>query len=335
MRWVQTVSQLSLKVLVCLWLVAGLTYGTQVGAADITFECQDDLCYVTLKGEIVGGDADRFAEAISEINGKQKIVRQVRLLSPGGSVSEGISIGRIVRDNLIFVVAPVFELYIGFDTSGMSDEDVRARCETQCIQYLTDSSTYASTSSREAVNLGAVSFLTNKPVTYDPDIMCASSCALIAMAGVERSGIIGLHHIYSKQTSSDYEELNRLLDSASDEIDDYLRYVRAPNDVITRIFSTPSNDVSWIDLKDNFGHDRIFYEYIIDGCTPLTNTEEQEKYQLSNLKEHGSYVDLDTIEIITRSISPAEIAYLNQLEDRQRCVTERKLKAQRQAQFAE
>jgi hypothetical protein len=85
------------------------------------------------------------------------------LLSPGGSISEAIEIGRLVQRNLISTMAPV------------------------------------SLGATKVLFTPAGSVMPKEDPAYckGPDCICASACFLIWVGGIERSGnAIGLHRPY-------------------------------------------------------------------------------------------------------------------------------------------
>ena len=97
----------------CSAIVAGiLTLGTATPspAADFSWapmENVPDVAEIIMVGNIVEGDADRLTDAIQSANRSGSLVLSVSLYSRGGSLGEGIEIGRILRQNRLSAKGPM------------------------------------------------------------------------------------------------------------------------------------------------------------------------------------------------------------------------------------
>lgn len=61
------------------------------------FIAKDKRVLISITGEIVEGDADRFTSAIKTANDAGRVVANIRLNSPGGNLGEGIKLANAVR----------------------------------------------------------------------------------------------------------------------------------------------------------------------------------------------------------------------------------------------
>lgn len=312
--------------------------GGTLYAAEITYECVENSCELTLKGKIEEGDSKKFESILLKINGDGKIARKLRLFSRGGSIHEGIQIGLHVRDSLIFVEAPTLKFHISQNAKNASSiEESRRICKAECFYYFVD--LWAAddlTSTKRAVEAGLT--IDGRKLKYDGDILCASACALIALGAVQRYGHVGLHHIYQANAdATTYESLDQTLAEGSSDLRKYLDEIRAPASIVEKIFSTPSNDVAWVDLYPQHAFDRIFYEYIISYCDPLTEAESQMMVRIELLKRLGRYTNPETGEVTRRKPTEAEYDYLDYLNKKSeiygKCEEDKSNEAQRHAQF--
>lgn len=286
----------------------------QTHAAEIISECDKNFCRITIKGDIIEGDASKFRNTVSDLNRKKNVVHVVRLFSRGGNLTEGIDIGRQLREALILSEAPRMETYYPKNImSSKSIEAARRTCREECFSYFVEYHNEGSlTNSKRAVELGLESVY-RKKLAYDQDIICASACALIALGSPERVGTAGLHHIYAKDASSSYEEFDTLLKDGLGSVADYFREMRAPADIQEKISSTPSNELLWINLSANYRFDPVFYEYLISHCDSLTSDEQQTQSNLLVSDFTGSYYDFTTNELVEKRLTKAEKSYLETL----------------------
>ena len=310
-------------------------FSTSVKAAEITYRCGETNCTIQLVGDIVPGDSDRFVAVVDEIVESDRIAARVSLFSRGGAVDDAIEIGLLVRSALMETVAPDKQILMPFER-GTSDAEYRERCPRECSTYFEG---YLAGEGYQVSTLEAAAFLSrtsSSPRTYNPDTVCASACALIALAGVKRDGDVGLHHIFSRDDSMDFEAYQRMLVEGNQRVERYLQDLRIPGSVFQTITSTSSDQLAWIDLTENFDYDPVYYEYLNSRCDLLSREEQRMHTELSILQDTG--IDVKNPMAPNRSITASERAALESLSSRRsehfRCLGREVLEARRSAQSA-
>jgi hypothetical protein len=263
-----------------------------------------------MKGDIAKGDAEKFESVMQELNRNGLRVARLALLSRGGNVSDAIKIGRAVRKYIIFTSAPPeleFLLPPPENFESMTTDELFAFAKAASkikFKYFetTTLNDVRISSSRRAVDLTNSS---DKSLIYDPDAMCASACALIAVAGLHRSGTVGVHHMYVEDREIDFNDLNSVLGNGADEVQGYLAELRIPMSFWDRMNSTPSNEMTWIDFGREDGvdnYDPFLQEYLHGKCGGLTDRQDVD---LSNLSSRQG---------IGRHITSEEQRYLEELQ---------------------
>jgi hypothetical protein len=175
-----------------------------------------DTCdEVLIKGEIALGDSKKFADFIQL---HQPFVERVLLWSPGGSVSEALSIGRLIRKAMLETKAP-HETYLPPGGNGTLE-----------------------------------GFAGHLKICRGQTCHCASACFLIWAAGIKRSGnAIGLrrpsiHSTEFADLSPDRAAgLYRLL---LKDVDEYLTQMEVPRRFIEAMIDTSSTGIRWIDFDE-------------------------------------------------------------------------------------
>lgn len=178
---------------------------------------------VVLEGSIVSGDYDKLLSFV-DTNG----ARSIYLASPGGSVTEAIKIGRLVRALRLETLIPV-----------QVRDDLREK-------------------------LAERHKLTNPKANY----VCASACFFVFVAGVKRDHafgdpILGIHRPYL--TDGDLRSLsgNQAMSSASQlrsVVENYLKEMGVPAKYADLMFSVPKEEVRWISSTD--------FETDLEGIVP-------------------------------------------------------------------
>lgn len=80
---------------------------SQALAANITeLKWKDGRTRITIEGEILPGDSDKFKALIKTINDSGRSVHGVRLNSPGGNLAEGVAIADTVRFAKVLTIVP-------------------------------------------------------------------------------------------------------------------------------------------------------------------------------------------------------------------------------------
>ncbi|MBR1173555.1 hypothetical protein JQ617_06270 [Bradyrhizobium sp. KB893862 SZCCT0404] len=188
--------------------------------------------YIVVRGPITAGDADRFKKQALDLIKRGLIPGIVRVYSPGGDVTEALSIGRQLR------------------TLGAS---------TQAPLRLSD---YNPTVKPGANACPIGDDLTGKWLYYlpptgqgDVDCVCASACFLIWAAGTGRHGdVIGVH----RPSFVDQAWYGRLpLDAAKkaydrsvNEAQAYLREMEIPDSIIKTMFAVDSRSMYYLEKRD-------------------------------------------------------------------------------------
>jgi hypothetical protein len=203
-------------ILAASWLVCS---PAAVPAADIKVS-DHPLYNVILEGTIVPGDYDKLHRLIDENcplkTWNASCPREIYLASQGGSVTEAIRIGRLVRTLRLGTEVP---------------EDLRADVRQGII--------------------GALK-LRDPEVNY----LCASACFFIAVAGIERSPttaiakpILGVHLPF--MTDADLKTLsaNQVITSTTQVrtiVEAYLKEMGVPSKYADLMFSIPKDEIRWI-----------------------------------------------------------------------------------------
>lgn len=175
-----------------------------------------DTCdEVLIKGEITLGDSKQFADFIQL---HQPFVERVLLWSPGGLVSEALSIGRLVRKAMLETKAPR-ETYLPPSGNGTLE-----------------------------------GFAGHLMICQGKTCHCASACFLIWAAGIKRSGnAIGLHRpsIHSAESADLSPDraagLYRLL---LKDIDEYLTGMEVPRRFTEAMIDTSSPGIRWLGFDE-------------------------------------------------------------------------------------
>jgi hypothetical protein len=181
-------------------------------AADIKLGWETSYGFeVVLEGPIVSGDYDTLRSFVETNWG----VRSVYLASPGGSVTEAIKIGRLVRELKLETITPV-------QVSG----DLRKRIAERHK-------------------------LTNPKDNY----VCASACFFVFAAGVQRDHdllgdpILGIHRPYLSDGDLRSLSGSQAMSSASQlrvVVENYLKEMGVPAKYAELMFSVPKDEVRWI-----------------------------------------------------------------------------------------
>jgi hypothetical protein len=316
-------------------VVTFIGFSSPVRSAEISYSCSDGYCWMLLQGDVISGDSARFEQALAEIRNQNAVAIKIFLMSRGGAVEEAIEIGEMVRSALIETVAPRWETIQPDYMDWSTFEELREKCLNQCIHHFSMTAPgLARTSSPEAA--AYLSSRQSYEVIYDPNTLCASACALIALAGVKRYGMVGLHHIFVQDENLSFDDFQWRLSEGVDLLEDYLREIRVPPTISETIFSTPSQEVAWLNLSEELKYDSIFYEYLNGRCDLLSEDLLSLRSRLALLNDLGAEIDQQSGRVITRTLTPEEQRTLADLEQRWAnqisCMNNETLAAQRQAQ---
>ncbi len=217
----------------------------------------EEAALMLLMGPIEKGDARRLREQIERMNEKDKYVYAIKLYSPGGLVSEGIEIGRILREYRITSLAP-------------ADYDDFFACN-----YVSENGENYYFSSIQSENC-----------------ICASACALAWFGGVDRGGVVGVHRSFlpTGDKPLSFDEQEQILDNSIADIRSYLSEMRVPLSVVEELLATSSNGLSFFDAYDDdaIEEDPLWAEYIISHCGDGLSREEGLLSAELLLKEHNN-----------------------------------------------
>jgi hypothetical protein len=200
------------------------TWESQVHALDYDYldyfpsgrrPSRDTCDEVLIKGEITLGDSKKFADFIQL---HQPFVERVLLSSPGGSVSEALNIGRLVRKAMLETKAPN-ETYLPASGNGTLE-----------------------------------GFAGHLKICRGQTCHCANACFLIWVAGIKRSGnSIGLHRpsIHSAEFADlPPDRAAGLYGLLLKNIDAYLTEMEVPRRFIEAMIDTSSTGTRWLDFDE-------------------------------------------------------------------------------------
>jgi hypothetical protein len=195
---------------------------------------------ILIRGEIVAGDADRFSETL---RGKQPWIDTVFLVSPGGNMAEALSIGRLVRRNLLTTSAPVD---IQGDGKGYMDFP------------------WASCKGNRCICASACFFIWVAGVERD-------------------GNAIGLHRPYivpDEARKLSLEEAEQAYGLLVDAVQAYLNEMDVPKKYFDQMIRTPSGNVVFLPWrqadKDFGGYIPGIAEWLKSRCGAMTPTEEHD-----------------------------------------------------------
>lgn len=208
---------------------------------------------IFLDGPIEQGDAEKFRIFTQAAIDDGKIIDELVLSSPGGSLVDGMEIGRISRELRVHSVS----IRIGKEClpSGMLPNEM----------------------------------LSVRPTVNVNDCSCASACALAWLGGVTRGGIAEVHRAYlDGGTNLSYSELDSALASAYADVEEYLREMRVPPQVYDSFLKTSSVALTEVDGGD-VGGDPIWQEFLLSHCVnksvPLNNMSEFNILQMEVMRK--------------------------------------------------
>lgn len=230
-------------------LLALLGGARSASAADFTWAPVENLpewAEVVMVGDIVEGDAEKLRQAIETANGSGRLVISAGLYSRGGSLSEGLKIGRILRANRISTRAP---------SEASTDMPDLFICSMTAGSYLP---------------------LSNS--VENPDCSCFSACALAWLGGVGRGGSVGLHRAYLGDRDARYDDYESTISGAATEVHAYLDEMRVPSFVFDKIMTTASADVVILseEERNRIRFDPVFSEFLIARCGTGPSKEDRE-----------------------------------------------------------
>ena len=144
-------------------------------------------------------------------------------------------------------------------------------------------------------------------VTYSPlscdesECICASACALIWLGGIARTGTVYAHRpsLRDEDQRLDFDAWDRVINTAQNDIDLYLREMRITDTVSEALLSTNPNDILPIQAGKEVAYkDTILEDYSRTRCGPPMS--EFQEFYLSSFEGSEEQSDESGLEIIAR-----------------------------------
>jgi len=200
-----------------------------------------------LEGKIVKGDYDKLRNFLSSKSNFEKISGGVFLASPGGSITEAMKIGRLVRALRLSTDAP----------SGP-----------------------AMGSRRFGESVITPGVLSDAKSNYG----CASACFFIYVAGVERhvgwAGRLGVHRPFELESEAKKLDVDQAINrnwQVRGLVQKYLKEMSVPEKYVDLIYSVPSDEIRWFtqaEIDTDFqGSIPELKDWIGAKCSPRTKSE--------------------------------------------------------------
>jgi hypothetical protein len=206
---------------------------------------------ILIRGEIQKGDYATFRNILAT---KEPSIYAVSLISRGGDMEEAMKIGGLLRQRMLKTYAPLISnthLYRAYSASR------------------------------------------NGFICTGDECICASACFLIYAAGIKRIGSVLMVHrprdasgtFGSKRAARASEEYRNILS----RVNDYLRSMEVPDNIINKMQSTSSSDISLLTPQDTEGMEKVpsILEWEISDCGAMTSREEND---FDRLKSNLNYV---------------------------------------------
>lgn len=274
-------------------------------AADFFNDCNtaDNYCSIELYGPIVVGDYDRFQDMIQANTEQGFYTYAISLASPGGDVQEALRIGYAVRKYALVSYAPDLKIYYPELPADPSNYEMKLYA-AGIINYFVSTRRLGGRYIKITSNKAAIGKVPN--LAYDFNAQCSSACALIYFGGVERSGVVGLHHVYVPEGAS-YQETDNRLEEARKLLDAYFYDMHVPADAVFAMRTTQSNDISW---RREIGEiDENLREFLVQECHLPTRAEEDRAIELGLAKDIGFDVSTGG-KVVMRKLTASESEWL-------------------------
>jgi hypothetical protein len=253
------------SLLVAVWAIG---FAGVAQAADIR-RSEHPLYGFVLEGTIVPGDYDKLRKLIEEDCPAKyynsACASDIYLASPGGSVTEAMKIGRLVRSLRWGTQAP---------------EDVPADLRQKMINAL-------------------------KLEDPKSNYLCTSACFFIFVAGIERSitadkVFLGIHRPFMSDADLRAVNANQAMASATQArsvVNAYLKEMSVPAKYADLMFSIPKDQVRWIaeaDFKADFmGLVSELRDWMNARCDKRTDTDRRLQELLEEKFERGQLTPAD------------------------------------------
>lgn len=210
-----------------------------------------------INGQIAKGD---FAKLADLYRRNHPALNSIYLNSPGGDALEAMKIGDLIRQYLIYTHAP-----FRFAPGGTPMMHLYNGSDT--VQWL----------------------------CQGPSCKCASACALVWFAAVNRTGEVGLHR--PRLDDASFKDLPpseaaKVYRQVLEEIARYLRRMEVPQAVADLIITTNSAEIMWVGTveaegdKWNLQESPSYSEWQQANCGSVTSKEEDTMIQLGVKKDH-------------------------------------------------
>jgi len=199
-------------------LLGGVTLGLLFGAGPSS-ALEDVKVYrgvLVLEGKIVPGDFDRVRNFLAQRSNFDKISGGVFLASPGGSITQAMRIGRLIR----------------------------------VLRLSTDVPSGPATGSPK---FGQSVITPNELVNPSANYLCTSACFFAYVGGIYRNptwvGRLGIHRPVQLESNAKKLDVDQTLNlnwQVRGAIKKYLEEMNIPDKYVDLIYSVPPNEVRWI-----------------------------------------------------------------------------------------
>ncbi len=191
-------------------------------ALDIYVEESERFANLVLTGTVNQGDATRFRQTVLDVARRNKPIMYVKTYSPGGSLYDGIEIGKMVRMLRPTTLAPNLRNDFGDERHCYSDQ------------------------------LGGNFYFNPRTGAGDRRCECASSCFIIWAGGWARRGtVLGVHRMrYSDIAGVDPMEAERRYTKVMAELKAYFQEISIPDAIISRNMATGSDILHYLTAQE-------------------------------------------------------------------------------------
>ncbi|HHC29810.1 MAG TPA: hypothetical protein ENK80_04500 [Rhodobacterales bacterium] len=211
-------------IVVGLFTMLALALPRSAKAADFHVGYFDGTSSITLVGQIVPGDAERFRQTLRKISDGDGVATHLYLFSPGGSIGEALEIGRLASQLAMTTIAPSY--------------DAAANGPLSCFFRVSQTET----------DYEDIRWRYNRATGEgDARCNCASACFLIWAGGARRAGnYLGIHRAFYRPElfkQDDFDQAREKYRNMRHIIENYLDEMNVPGLVVDRMFSVSSTDI--------------------------------------------------------------------------------------------
>ena len=257
---------------------AGIARAAEISWGDL--ERTPGRAEIVLLGDIVPGDANALASVILVANENGRVAYSVNLYSRGGSLEEGLALGRVIRHYRLYTEGPLM---------ASKEEDPIAVC---------------------SMSPGSFEPLTTS--AENTDCACYSACALAWLGGMIRVGSVGFHRAYLGNKGATYADHESVVSGAALLVSEYLQEMRVPSFVFDRILTTDAPHLAFLaeTESEQIRYDPVFKEFLIARCGPGPSDEDVDLAGRLFSKKHMENRELsDAEEFAFSKLNDAALGY--------------------------